>query len=117
MKDVGRVLEKMFAFYQKRDWEQFHSPKNLVMNLASEVGELLEPFRWLTEEQSSLLAGKSLEEVSDEIGDVFMAILLLSHKLGIDPIEASLSKIEKMDEKYPVAVCRGKALKYTAYKN
>ncbi len=113
--NLERLLEAILSFYKKRDWEQFHSPKNLVMDLASEMGELVEPFRWLTESQSYQLDEGVLESVKDEIADVFRIIVYLSHKLGIDPIEATYQKLQKMNAKYPAEVCRGKALKYTAY--
>ena len=109
------LLEKQLAFYHERDWEQFHSPKNLVMNLTTEVGELVEPFRWLTETQSRELDKKTSDAVAQEIADVFMILLHLSHSLGIDPVKASLEKLEAMAEKYPVNKSRGKALKYTEY--
>lgn len=109
------LLRKLLSFYRERDWEQFHSPKNLVMDLASETGELVEPFRWLTEQQSYALDEKTLQEVKDEIADVFKIIIHLSYALGIDPILATYEKLEKMNQKYPADACRGKALKYTAY--
>jgi GMP synthase (glutamine-hydrolysing) len=113
--ELAPLLEKLLNFYQRRDWEQFHSPKNLVMDLASEVGELVDPFRWLSEEQSYHLDPKTLEEVRDEIGDVFKILVYLSYKLGIDPIDATCKKLAKMEQKYPEEACRGKALKYTSY--
>jgi NTP pyrophosphatase (non-canonical NTP hydrolase) len=111
------LLDTLLHFYREREWEQFHSPKNLVMDLAAETGELVDPFRWLTEEQSYELDPATLQEVKDEIADVFKIILYLSYKLGIDPIEATYQKIEKMKQKYPAHACRGKALKYTAYES
>lgn len=114
-KELNELLNKLLDFYKKRDWEKFHSPKNIAMDLAAEVGEIVEPFRWLTEEQSYQLDEKTLNEISDEIGDVFKIILYLSYKLGIDPIKATYQKIEKMEQKYPADVCHGKSLKYTAY--
>src|SRR5437016_2375411 len=113
--DLERLLAKLLCFYKEREWEQFHSPKNLVMDLASEAGELVEPFRWLTEQQSYALDEKTLQEVKDEIADVFKIIIYLAHKLGIDPIQATYQKLEKMNQKYPADACRGKALKYTTY--
>lgn len=109
------LLEALLNFYKERDWEQFHSPKNLVMDLASETGELVEPFRWLTEQQSYELDAATLQEVKDEIADVFKIIIYLSYKLGIDPTEATYQKLEKMHQKYPAHACRGKSSKYTAY--
>ena len=112
-----QLIDELLAFYKARDWDQFHSPKNLVMDLASEVGELLEPFRWLTEQQSYCLSEKVKEEVRDEIGDVFAVLVYLSYKLGIDPLEAAQDKLLKTGLKYPVEKCKGKALKYTAYED
>lgn len=110
-----QVLAALLEFYQEREWEQFHSPKNLAMDLGSEAGELLDLFRWMSEEQSYHLDAKTLEEAKDEIADLFKAVLYLAHKLNIDPIEAAYQKFEKMKEKYPADQCRGKALKYTTY--
>ncbi len=113
--ELGLLLEKTLDFYRARDWEQFHSPKNLVMNLASEVGELIDPFRFITEKQSHELSEKTKQEVYDEMGDIFRIVVYLAHKLGIDPVEAANQKLEKMEKKYPAEVCKGKANKYTEY--
>lgn len=110
-----QVLAALLEFYHDRQWEQFHSPKNLVMDLASETGELLDLFRWMSEEQSYHPDPHAMQAARDEVADVFKAILYLSHKLKIDPIEASYQKFEKMKQKYPADKCRAKALKYTAY--
>ncbi len=114
-KELASLVETMLDFYRKRDWEKFHSPKNLVMDIASEIGELVDHFRWLTEEESSRISPETLEDVSDEIADVFKTLVYLSHKLGIDPIQASYKKLAKMEKKYPVEKCHGKALKHTNY--
>lgn len=113
--NLNTLNKKILKFNQARDWEKYHSPKNLVMDLASEVGELIEPFRWLTEEQSKKLDPITLQMVKEELGDVFRIIVYLAHKLGIDPIEAASEKLEEMDLKYPIDQCYGRALKYTAY--
>ena len=110
-----QVLASLLDFYHVREWEQFHSPKNLVMDLASEAGELLDLFRWMSEEQSYHPDPQTMQAIQDEIADVFKAILYLAHKFNIDPTEAAYRKLEKMQQKYPVDKCRGKALKYTAY--
>jgi dCTP diphosphatase len=102
-------------FNEKRQWGKYHSPKNVVMDLAAEVGELVEPFRWLTEQESYDLDEKTLQSVKEELGDVFRIVVYLAHQLGIDPIEAASNKLEEMDKKYPVDQCYGKALKYTEY--
>ena len=110
-----QVLASLLGFYREREWEQFHSPKNLVMGLASEAGELLDLFRWMSEEQSYHPDPTTLQAIRDEVADVFNAVLYLSHKLKIDPIEAAYQKLEKLKQKYPADKCRGKSLKYTAY--
>jgi len=109
------LLNKMNQMWQERDWEKFHSPKNLAMNLAVEVGELLEHFRWLTESQSFEIKGEARHQVEDEIGDVFIQLLHLCDKLSIDPLRAASQKLGKVAEKYPVSLCKGKCLKYTEY--
>lgn len=108
-----QVLASLISFYQVREWEQFHSPKNLVMDLASEAGELLDLFRWMSEDQSYRPDEKTLKQIKDEVADVFKAVLYLSHKLNIDLFEATYQKLEKMKCIYPVEKCKGKSLKYT----
>ena len=116
-KNLDAFLVQLLAFNRERDWEQFHSPKNVAMDLAAEVGELIALFRWTTEEKSANLDEKTLSEVRDEIGDTFRILVYLANRLGIDPLEAAHQKLEKMRQKYPAALCRGKDLKYTAYEN
>lgn len=101
-------LQKLHRFYEERDWKQFHSPKNIAMGVASEVGELLQIFRFLTESESSQLDPKTLELVRDEIGDIFIFFSYFADILGIDVIEAAHDKLAKADKKYPVDLCRGR---------
>jgi NTP pyrophosphatase (non-canonical NTP hydrolase) len=101
-------LEKLNAFYTEREWNQFHSPKNLSMGVASEAGELLQIFRFLTEAESSQLDPKTLEHVQDEIGDVFIFLAKLADRLGMDVIELGHRKLEKASKKYPVEIYKGK---------
>jgi dCTP diphosphatase len=108
--DLAGVLRK---FADERDWGQFHSPKNLAIALTVEAAELLEEFQWLTEEQSRQPAQERLKRIKDEIGDVMIYLLLLSHNLSIDPMAAAFEKIEKNREKYPAEKARGSAKKYT----
>jgi dCTP diphosphatase len=104
------------AFIEERDWEQFHSPKNLAMALSVEVAEVIEHFQWLTEEQSRNLPPEKLAEVREEIGDVMIYLIELSDKLGIDPVEAAKVKVEINGQKYPADLVKGKASKYTEYR-
>ena len=103
------------AFIAERDWEKFHSPKNLAMALSVEVGEIVEHFQWLTEEQSQKLPPEKLAEVREEIGDVMIYLTELSGKLGVDPVEAAKAKLEINRQKYPAELVRGNASKYTEY--
>ena len=103
------------AFIKERDWEQFHSPKNLAMALSVEVAEIVEHFQWLTEEQSQVLPPEKLAEVREEIGDVMIYLTELADKLGIDPVEAAEAKVAINEQKYPAELVKGKASKYTEY--
>jgi dCTP diphosphatase len=106
------IKEKLREFAAERDWDQFHSPKNLIMALSVEVGEIVEHFQWMTEEESYKLSPKKLEKVKDEIGDVMIYLVMFADKFGIDPIQAAKDKIEKNRKNYPADVARGTAKKY-----
>jgi NTP pyrophosphatase (non-canonical NTP hydrolase) len=100
-------------FAKAREWEQFHSPKNLAAALCVEAAELLEHFQWLTEEQSRGLEPDKIAKVADELADVLIYTLQLADKLGVDPLTAAWNKIEKNQEKYPVERAKGRMTKYT----
>ncbi len=112
MEKIEDLMSRINEFAEERDWDQFHSPKNLAMALAVETGELLEEFQWLTEEQSKKLDDLKHQRVQDEIGDVFVYLLRLSNKLGINPVTAAKEKMIKNAIKYPVEKARGNAKKY-----
>jgi dCTP diphosphatase len=103
------------VFSGERDWEQFHSPKNLSMALSVEVAELVEHFQWSTEEESFKFKQDKLDKIKDEIGDTLIYLIRLADKLGIDPLEAARQKHEKNKEKYPTHLVKGKSKKYTDY--
>lgn len=100
-------------FADARDWDQFHSPKNLVLALAGEVGELAAEFQWLTEAESRSLDDERLSRVAHEIGDVFIYLLRLADKLSIDLEQAAWDKLDLNAERYPVALAKGRSSKYT----
>lgn len=104
---------KLREFAQERDWEQYHSPKNLAMALSVEVAELVEHFQWLTQTESRNLSPDKRDRIKDEIGDILIYLVNLADKLGIDPVQAAHSKIEKNRVNYPVNKARGNADKYT----
>lgn len=113
MTEVQRLRDQLRAFAAERDWDQFHSPKNLAMALAGEAGELLENFQWLTEEQSRHPSPEVLAAAGEEIADVLLYLIRLSDKLGIDPVAVADRKMVANAAKYPVDKARGTAKKYT----
>jgi dCTP diphosphatase len=111
--EVERLRDQLRDFAAARDWDQFHSPKNLAMALAGEAGELLENFQWLTEEQSRRPSPETLAAAGEEVADILLYLIRLSDKLGIDPIAAANAKLVANAAKYPVDKARGNARKYT----
>lgn len=111
--NIEEIQARLAEFAKERDWEQFHSPKNLSMALAGEVGELLEIFQWLTEEQSrkSSLSEDQLAAASEELADVLIYALRLADRLDIDLEDAISKKINKNALRYTVEASRGNAAK------
>lgn len=99
-------------FARRRDWDQFHSPKNLASALIVEAGELLEHFQWLTEDQSKNISSEKKQAVAYEMADVLLYLLQISNALQIDLIEAAHRKIDLNEKKYPEEVARGNCRKY-----
>jgi NTP pyrophosphatase (non-canonical NTP hydrolase) len=113
--DLLILRDKLRAFAEARDWDQFHSPKNLTMALMVEVAELMEHFQWLTEAQSLELAAENKNSVAEELADILLYLVRLSDKLGVDLQETALRKLEKNAVKYPADQVRGSAKKYLEY--
>lgn len=109
--DELRLRIREFAF--ARQWENFHTPKNLAMALIVEAAELVEPFQWLTPEQSQHLDAERHEQVRQEIADVLIYLTRLADMLDIDLLKAAADKIDINARKYPVEQARGNAAKYT----
>ncbi len=111
--NIEEIQAHLAEFAEERDWEQFHSPKNLSMALAGEVGELLEIFQWLTEEQSrkSSLSEDQLAAATEELADVLIYALRLADRLDIDLEDAIAKKIDKNALRYTVEASRGSAAK------
>src|SRR5688572_10211879 len=112
MNRLDQLAQHLCQFAQERDWDQFHSPKNLAMALTVEAAELQELFQWLTEEQSKRPAPETLEAVKDEHADVFLYTLRMAQVLGVDLLEAAEAKMVKNVRKYPVDKARGNSKKY-----
>jgi NTP pyrophosphatase (non-canonical NTP hydrolase) len=109
------LQERLAVFAAERDWEKFHSPKNLAMALSVEAAELVQEFQWLTEQQSASLDAERRERVRLELADVFIYLLRISDRLGIDLLAAADAKIVLNERKYPAERVRGDARKYTEY--
>jgi dCTP diphosphatase len=113
--DLDTLKHRLREFADSRDWNQFHSPKNLCMALGIEVAEISEHFQWLTEEQSRNLPRDKLDEVAAELADTLLYLVRLADKLDIDLAAAAAAKIEVNARKYPVEMARGNAKKYTEF--
>ena len=113
MSELEKIKLRLREFAEDRDWDQFHSPKNLSMALSAEVAEIVEHFQWLTEEQSKNLPKEKLEEVETELADTLIYLIRLADKLDIDLLAAAQRKIEVNEQKYPVDKAKGTAKKYT----
>ena len=113
MSELDTLRDELRRFSEARDWNQFHSPKNLAMALSAEAGELLEVFQWLTEEQSRNLPPGDRAKAEEEIADVLLYLVRLGDVLGLDPVAAAQRKLAVNEVKYPADKARGNAKKYT----
>jgi len=115
MNKLEELKTSLQDFADARDWDQFHSPKNLSMALSVEASELVECFQWLTEEQSQNLTPKQRQAVIEEIADVQVYLLRLATMLDINVIDAVEQKMLKNEAKYPTDLVKGSAEEYTEY--
>ena len=113
--DLPALRDALREFAAERDWERFHSPKNLAMALAVEAGELMEHFQWLSEAQSEALSDDKRREVGYELADVFIFTMRLAERLEVDLPQLVEEKIKINEQKYPAEKVRGSAKKYTEY--
>jgi NTP pyrophosphatase (non-canonical NTP hydrolase) len=112
--NLEEIRLRLSEFARERNWDQFHTPKNLSMALAAEAAELLEIFQWLTEEQSVAIVEdeKQMALVREELADVFIYLIRLADKLGVDIEHAALRKIAENEKRYPVELAKDNATKY-----
>lgn len=110
---IEHLASLLREFARERDWDQFHSPKNLACGLCIEAAELLEHFQWMQDGKSLSLSEDTREKVSLELADVFLYLIQISDKLGIDLTEAAHRKLILNGEKYPVDLAKGTSKKYT----
>ncbi|CAD7846209.1 MAG: hypothetical protein [Olavius algarvensis Gamma 1 endosymbiont] len=114
---LEKLNQRLLNFARERDWEQFHSPKNLAMALAGECGELIEHFQWLTEEQSTSLPPEKKQEVAFEMADILIYLIRLAERLDLDLLDAAEAKIAKNEQRYPVRKVYGDARRAAEYED
>jgi NTP pyrophosphatase (non-canonical NTP hydrolase) len=112
---LDNLKARLQDFAKDRDWDRFHSPKNLSMALIAEAAELIEHFQWLTQEQSSKLPDDKLKQVEQELADILIYLVRIADKLDIDLIDAAYKKIDLNKIKYPSSQVKGSARKYSEY--
>ena len=115
VRDLDDLRQRLREFAQARDWDQFHSPKNLAMALIAESAELVEHFQWLREDQSTRLAPEKKAQVAEELADVLSYLVRLADKLDINLFAAVTAKLARNETCYPASLVRGSARKYTEY--
>jgi dCTP diphosphatase len=114
---INQLTRKLRDYADERDWQQFHSPKNLSMALSVEASELVEIFQWLTEAQSQELSTEQRQQTEHELADIFLYLLRMADRLNIDIIDAAKKKILINEKRYPADKARGSSKKYTAYQH
>jgi dCTP diphosphatase len=112
---IDTLRDKLRQFAAERDWDQFHSPKNLAVALSVEAAELLEHFQWLSDAESAVLAPEKCMKIREELADVLLYLIRLADKLNIDLATAAEDKLDVNAQKYPVQKARGSSKKYTEF--
>ncbi len=112
---LEHLRQRLAEFAGVRDWDQFHSPKNLAMALVGEAGELVEHFQWLSEEQSQRLDAETLKAVGHELADILIYLIRLADKLGVDLVPAAWDKVAINETRYPIDRVRGSARRAEEY--
>lgn len=121
MNDMSATLqqckEMVQKFVEERDWNKFHTPKNLSMDISIEAAELMEKFLWVDGELVYKKLKEERTDIEDELADTFMALLCFANVCNIDLAKSFARKLEKTAQKYPVEQVKGKSHKYTYYQN
>jgi dCTP diphosphatase len=112
---LNELMLRVRQFAAERDWEQFHTPKNLAMALVAEAGELAAEFQWLTAAQSAAPDARQMERIRAESADVLIYLVRLADELGFDLLGAATLKVQENERRYPVDKVRGSSKKYTEY--
>ena len=112
MSDIRQLIEKIRRFRDKRDWKQFHNPKDSSISLLLEAAEVMEHFQWKSAEEIKEYVKEHKGEIGEELSDVLFWVLLMSHDLKLDIVKEFNKKLKKNEKKYPVKKARGKHTKY-----
>lgn len=112
MNDINHLTEKILAFREARDWKQFHNPKDLALSLVLEAAEVMEHFQWKNKEEMDAYIKTNKSEIGEELADVLYWVLLMSHDLDINVLDALEEKLKKNEKKYPIEKSKGKHAKY-----
>ncbi len=112
MKNINEIVKGIITFRDRRDWKQFHNPKDLAISLVLEATEVMEHFQWKNNKEMEKYVIEKKNEIGDELADVLYWILLMSHDLKIDVLDALEKKMKKNEEKYPIDEVKGKHTKY-----
>jgi len=112
MKNIKDLTNKIIEFRDDRDWKQFHNPKDIALSLVLEAAEVLEHFQWKNEKEVEEYIKTNKNDISEELSDVLYVILLMSHDLDIDILNALEKKMKKNEKKYPIEKSKGKHTKY-----
>lgn len=112
MQNIDELIKKIIAFRNARDWKQFHNPKDVSLSLVLEAGEVMEHFQWKNKEEIKNYIKTNKNAVGEELADVLYWVLLMSHDLKIDILDALDKKIKRNEDKYPVKKVKGKHTKY-----
>ena len=113
--DIDSLKEKISLFAKARDWEKFHTPKNLACALSVEAGELLEELQWMSDEDQKNINEEKIKAISEELSDIITYAIRISDVLNINLSDAIAEKIKKNEKKYPAEIVKGSSKKYTEY--
>ncbi len=112
MKNINSLTKRIIAFREARDWKQFHNPKDVALSLVLEATEVMEHFQWKNKKEVEKYIETNKSEIGEELADVLYWVLLMSHDLKVDILEALEKKIFKNEDKYPIEKSKGKHTKY-----
>lgn len=112
MKTIEELTKQIIAFRDARNWKQFHNPKDVALSLVLEAGEVMEHFQWKNNEEIEKYVEINRNEIGEELADVLYWILLMSHDLNIDILDALEKKLHKNETKYPIDKVKGNHIKY-----